>query len=84
VSGLESGGTRWETKLMGKARMVVLGGRKDVTLGMRNPKENAPFGEYAKAALAKWATQGRRWPVGEVGRHGQTTPYPRRRFTGKN
>jgi hypothetical protein len=33
---------------MGGAHMAVKGGRKDFTAGMRNPKEKAPFGEYAR------------------------------------
>jgi hypothetical protein len=32
--------------------MAVTGGRKDVMAGMRNPKDKAPFGEYAMAAQA--------------------------------
>jgi hypothetical protein len=44
---------------MGGARMAVTGGRKDVMAGMRNPKDKAPFGEYAMAAQAGWATWGR-------------------------
>jgi hypothetical protein len=82
----EDGGTRWETKLTCRARMVVTGGRKDVTAEMRNPKETRPSCEYGKAARAEWARRGRRWLVGQVGRCGQTRPTrsdPRRRFKGK-
>jgi hypothetical protein len=63
--------------------MAVTGGRKDVMAGMRNPKDKAPFGEYAMAAQAGWATWGRWLPVGEVCRRGWAGPDPRRRFKGK-
>jgi hypothetical protein len=53
----EDGGARWETKTCG-ARMVVTGGRKDVTAEMRNPKEMTPSYEYGKAARAEWARRG--------------------------
>jgi hypothetical protein len=55
---MESGGTRWEMKPTDGASMAVIGGTKDVTSGMHNPKEKAPFGEYAKAARAEWAARG--------------------------
>jgi hypothetical protein len=46
----EDNGVRWETKLTGRAHMVVTGGRKYITARMHNPKEKAPFGVYAKVA----------------------------------
>jgi hypothetical protein len=71
---------------MGGAHVAVKGGRKDFTAGMRNPKEKAPFGEYAKVAWAEWAARGRQRPAGEEGRcmwTGSTRSDPRRRFKGK-
>jgi hypothetical protein len=53
VARLESGGTRWEMKLAGGACMAVTGGRKDITAGMCNTEEKAPFGEYAKVARGR-------------------------------